>query len=178
MRREHLSPGVAESPRPDGAYVWTIPKQKNTDEPHFVRIEHLDEHPPHCPACWLEEWLHVSGISSGLVFPATGSGRVLTGKAVSTTTTTAALRALAAHAGVDGNFSASSCRSGGSTSRAHGGEDVDQIAKVTGHRDFNILYRHYLRFDVLRRAIATRRSAVAHHQIGRWREEPGAPPRP
>lgn len=176
MRRRDLHPLPGEAPRPDGSFVWVIPTQKNRDQPQTLDIAHLEDCPEHCPACLLGEWLELNDFAlDDHVFQSMKPGGRLTGRPVLPAASTNGIRRLAADAGLVGNFSASSGRSGGVTSDILGGASIDEAAEVSGHADRDITYRHYFRPQKLLRAAATRRSAVAVHRIG---GEPPGPPAP
>lgn len=167
MRRSDVYPPPGQPMRPDESFVWTIPQQKNRDDPQTLEIAHLEGCPPHCPACLFGEWLELNDFAGDdLVFQGMRSGGRKTGLPVLSVATTNGIRRMAAGAGVDGEFSAKSCRCGGVTSGILGGESLDEAAATAGHADRNITYRHYFRPQRLLRAAATRRSAVAVHQIG------------
>lgn len=159
-------------------YLWKIDRQKNRRDPVWVRIEHVERHPPHCPACLLRSWMDMAGIERGLVFRSMRAGGRLMDGPVDSNAATLATRDLTARAGIAGDHGSSSFRKGGATSRAYRGETPEEIVAVSGHNDQDIMFRHYVFLSRLLGAVATRRNALAVHQLGRPRPPRRAPGRP
>lgn len=152
-------------------YLWVIPQQKNRRDPIWVRIEHVEDHPPHCPACLLRTWMDMAGIDSGLVFRSMRAGGRLMDGPVDAAAATLGTKDLAARAGIPGDYGSSSYRKGGATSRAYRGETPEDIVAVSGHRDEDVMFRHYVFLSRLLDAVATRQNALAVHQLGQPRPD-------
>lgn len=163
---------VADLEEHGWGYLWKIPEQKNRRDPIWVRIEHVDGHPPHCPACLLRAWMGMAGIESGLVFRSMRAGGRLMDGPVDAGAATLGTKDLTARAGIAGDYGSSSCRKGGATSRAYRGETPEEIIAVSGHKDEDIMFRHYVFLSRLLGAVATRRNALAVHQLGQPRPGP------
>ena len=97
-----------------------------------------------CPVAALETWLAQAGITDGPVFRTFSMRGDLTSNAIGGRDVARIVQRLAAAAGLDGDFAAHSLRAGFVTSAARKKVPEIDIARVTGHRSFEVL-RGYVR---------------------------------
>jgi integrase len=130
--------------------LWLIPLSKTdqTKKGRDIAIPHLavgNTCSPACPACRLQDWIAVAGITDGAVFQSVQGSR-LTGRRLSNADSRTILHRLSDRLSLETRLTPYSLRKGFITEVAGAGADADEIAGHTGHQDPNILHRFYVRF--------------------------------
>jgi integrase len=153
---------VAAKPAGYEALLWES-KTNRTGVPERIPVRHWPGCPPHCAACLLARWLEDGGaVPGGPLFPYAKGGSQA-GRRCTPFVVRDAITRLAAAAGLEGDWSAKSLRSGFSTQMHLSGSDLDEITETTRHRSEEVPIVHY---------ILT--LAGARHQLGQ--EDPGPTP--
>ena len=149
-RSELVELELADLEERDGGLLVTIRRSKTDQEGagHEVAVLAGSERGT-CPLAALRAWLDAAGIESGRVFRSVDRhGRV--GGAISGRAVASIVKGYAAKAGLEGDFSGHSLRSGFVTAAAERGVRAEAIAEHTRHASTDMVRTYTRRADLFR----------------------------
>lgn len=149
-RSELVALDVADLEERDSGLLVRIRRSKSDQEGRGQEVAVLTgDDPMTCPIRALRAWLDLAGITEGRLFRSvTKGGRF--GETLSARTVANVVKAAAALAGIEGDFSGHSLRAGLVTSAAQGGQRAESIAAHTRHKSIAMVQRYTRREDLFR----------------------------